>query len=583
MNYVKQNSVVKLTVGCKKDELFGSNVHYVIPIYQRDFAWEDEEILSLLQDIQDFKESEYFLGSLIVSPRTEEDNFFEVIDGQQRLTALYLIFNSLTKFLKSNKDIIDFTRNRKSLLSYEYRKRTIEDFRTIFEAPLGIIKPKQNEKNSAVVDAYNIIHNFLNENDIIHFVEKLKKTKLFRIEIPEGTNLNQYYERMNTRAEQLEPTDIVKARLMSHITSGKQVVEHFAQIWTACSDMNRYVQMSFDPGKGDSNELTRNNLFKDSWNCLNAAKLHEILHPDTVNESSILKDDDYPTVDKILGEKRNSDQKNSSGDDPGNSADNQRFESIISFPVFLIHALKIFSRHHVSHLDKDEIEKKLQDLDDTKLVEMFFKTVRISENDQVIEFIECLLKLRFLFDQYFLKRDYQEKGNSNKSSKDGKWEIQTLQSSSNKTAYYIQTDSSSNKQNVMIQSCLRVAYTAPRSMHWITQLLNSLYTEYLANQNNLTGAENQEISTSINCEALVRKAEKIAASAVQKDFLNLIKNPEIEHPYSMGVMTPHIVFHFLDYLIWKNNTSKFEDFEFQFRNSVEHWHPQNDKTTCGDQ
>ena len=44
--------------------------------------------------------------------------------------------------------------------------------------------------------------------------------------------------------------------------------------------------------------------------------------------------------------------------------------------------------------------------------------------------------------------------------------------------------------------------------------------------------------------------------------------------YEMGVNTPHIVFNYLDYLLWKANVEKYNDFSFEFRNSVEHWYPQ---------
>ena len=46
-----------------------------------------------------------------------------------------------------------------------------------------------------------------------------------------------------------------------------------------------------------------------------------------------------------------------------------------------------------------------------------------------------------------------------------------------------------------------------------------------------------------------------------------------EENFYLGVATPHIVLNYLDYLIWKKNNKI--DFEFEFRNSVEHWYPRN--------
>ncbi|MCS2805665.1 HNH endonuclease family protein [Bacteroides fragilis] len=103
----------------------------------------------------------------------------------------------------------------------------------------------------------------------------------------------------------------------------------------------------------------------------------------------------------------------------------------------------------------------------------------------------------------------------------------------------------------MIQSALRVSYTSPKVMHWITELILWLFNNDDDQNPKLTDA-----------------AVSIAAQATQENFLN-------GGNYKLGVQTPHIVFNFLDYLLWKNDKKKYEDFEFEFRNSVEHWYPQN--------
>ena len=63
--------------------------------------------------------------------------------------------------------------------------------------------------------------------------------------------------------------------------------------------------------------------------------------------------------------------------------------------------------------------------------------------------------------------------------------------------------------------------------------------------------------------------------------------------YKLGVLTPHIVFNYLDYLLWKRDYNdylgkkiakqKYSDFEFEFRNSVEHWYPQHPSDGSFDQ
>lgn len=70
---------------------------YIIPDYQREYVWTDKEIHQLLDDINDGindHSTEYFIGTILVSP-TEDKKHFEVIDGQQRLTTFFLILCAL--------------------------------------------------------------------------------------------------------------------------------------------------------------------------------------------------------------------------------------------------------------------------------------------------------------------------------------------------------------------------------------------------------------------------------------------------------------------------------------------------------
>ena len=71
--------------------LFGDvNARYTIPIYQRNYAWDAEQIEQLISDVHDAmrdRDDTYFLGNLIVTVRDSKTTDYEVIDGQQRLTT----------------------------------------------------------------------------------------------------------------------------------------------------------------------------------------------------------------------------------------------------------------------------------------------------------------------------------------------------------------------------------------------------------------------------------------------------------------------------------------------------------------
>lgn len=578
------SKVDKLPVGWGTRELFSENFEYIVPMYQRDFAWGEKEIKTLLTDIELFNAPEYYLGSLVVSKTSSENgkDCFEVIDGQQRLTALFMTLSIVDSFNKKNSGKSDFNLRGDAPIRYECRDRTERFFKKIKEIPFAeFIKDDWDLENKdheievgAIENAFNEIKKYFKINPeservsqecidkIISFNKRLQKVKILRVEVPEGTNLNRYYERMNTRSEQLEQSDILKSKLMGQIEA-KQGREFFSKIWNACADMDHYVQMGFI-------KETRERIFGQEWDKLNVEKLeNELNNPSGAGKSE--NHSDIVSIDEIISK-----EMKNTVDAKVNVVDDSRFESIISFPVFLIHAYKVYVKHHVKCSDETVSEMDPKDLNEAKLVDIF--KLSTWNEDSAKGFIKTLICLRFLFDKFFIKRDFSDK--PSKISDEGSWSLLSLHSiDDGKHQSYVNTrdgedknsdDDAKNKRCLMIQACLRVSYTAPRSMHWITCLLDEIYTRYLTAGYNLSA---------ILIDNVTKCCERIAAKAVKNDFLDCrFKKPDGSFSqYRMGVWTPHLVFHFLDYLLWSNPQSELKDteFDFKFRNSVEHWHPQN--------
>ena len=85
----------------KLSKVFSSDFQYLIPNYQRPYSWGIENIEQLFDDLYEFfqrkTEETYFLGSIVVikqdgSPKSE------IIDGQQRITSLTILFSVLASF-----------------------------------------------------------------------------------------------------------------------------------------------------------------------------------------------------------------------------------------------------------------------------------------------------------------------------------------------------------------------------------------------------------------------------------------------------------------------------------------------------
>lgn len=526
--------------------IFDTNTHYVIPRYQRAYAWEDKEIAQLIDDINDIDSSEnYYIGSLVVSKVQDKPKTYEVVDGQQRLTTLFLLLQYLVSEGALEGEL-------GQTLSFDCRsksKYTLSNIQQILADKKPSADYEENIDQSILNGIKAIRQKFTSDKGLNkdEFVSRLQHVILYKIEVPEHTDLNRYFEIMNTRGEQLEQHDILKARLMRFLNNRKEQ-ELFSRIWNACSDMTGYVQMHFS-------RTERENIFGGEWNGWPANEWSEYSDCLEITEDS----ENNATINEIIKPRFKVANVDGILDDDTHI----RFESIIEFPYFLLHALRVFVDFYDVSLEKDLGEL----LDDKKLIADFENVIKYGtlDNEPIKNnkenfarmIIIHLLQTRYLFDSFIIKREYTGE------DKEGEWSLKELHTSgqaSKKKAYYSNTKlkyekewettyAPRNKECLMIQSALRVSYTSPKVMHWITELVLWLF-------------ENDEVAL------LTNEAEDIAALATKENFLD-------GKDYKLGVTTPHIVFNFLDYLLWKNNKSKYSDFEFEFRNSVEHWYPQN--------
>ena len=90
------------------------NLNFFIPSYQRGYRWTTQQVKDLLEDIRDFSQQKhqegefYCVQPLVVREMNEQEKkqnslegkWYEVIDGQQRLTTIYLILLCLEKDIK---------------------------------------------------------------------------------------------------------------------------------------------------------------------------------------------------------------------------------------------------------------------------------------------------------------------------------------------------------------------------------------------------------------------------------------------------------------------------------------------------
>ena len=213
---------------------------YAIPLYQRNFAWTYDEIEQLLNDVADaFQEDRdnYYIGTLVVN---KENDIFKIIDGQQRTTALNLIALAL-------KHEFGFDRLKAVNLTFPARKKSNKNIQDLF-AKKKIVEGDENELTRGYGHAKDALKKVLEERrlDPQSFVDYLfENVIIFRNVLPEDLDLNLYFERFNSRGEQLEAHEILKAQMMSKFGEDQEMAQKFARIWDACAEFDKPVINAF--------------------------------------------------------------------------------------------------------------------------------------------------------------------------------------------------------------------------------------------------------------------------------------------------------------------------------------------------
>lgn len=492
-----------------------SDVHYEVPIYQRNYAWGSDQIEQLIEDIRSTK-NDYFLGNLIVNQK--ENNVYEVIDGQQRLTTLFL----LERYLG-----IAFANDA---LRFEARDKANRTLATL---------PNTNQLtdellSSEIKEGYKIIDDYFEKTGLKaekeKIIKRLEKVNLIRVQVPAKIDLNHYFEIMNTRGEQLELHEIAKANILAKISS-PEAKKIASDIWEYCSNMDSYIQMNYPKDKRDQ-------IFSKDWSSLSEQivdfdSLIGCYQNETVNEEIF-------TLEEILSGKGLPKNQSVSND----NTENERFESIISFPNFLLQVNEAISK---SNADDDS------SLDDKN----FLKNLLNNWADELSakHFLFMMLKAHVLFDKFVLKREY-----ARDYKEIGKWSLQKLEKyrdANGDKPKYIGTfggdEDNRNRQIRTLQSALRITYTSPKTMHWISLVLSSYFND-----------ENADV-----LEILENYAQSKVDATGYKD--------------ASGFGFERIVFTYLDYLIYRDGYSYngqeiirplSSDWQFQFRSSIEHFYPQ---------
>jgi len=263
---------------------------YSLPYYQREYKWESKHFLEMLNDIQeafqaDFEASHgrkevanytpYFLGSVITS--IESGGVKPLVDGQQRLTSLFLLLAFLKRFCQEHAitDAADLA-NLLGSVSYgniDYsitfsssRRRVVDTYladHPSHSAAMDAVDALTglDDGDQKVIQALRSAENELNKEvkeNIAFFIDYvIEKVVLIEIAVASETEAHRVFVTMNDRGLRLGPVELLKGRILSHISDPQQNEECHRKWIDSVTRLK-----SFDP---EEDSLFFRSLFRAKW------------------------------------------------------------------------------------------------------------------------------------------------------------------------------------------------------------------------------------------------------------------------------------------------------------------------------
>ena len=183
---------------------------FVIPAYQRGYRWTKTEVKAFLDDINEFNsENEtklYCIQPLIV--KKNDDEKYEVVDGQQRLTTIYICLKRISEDYKKDSE--------RAKIPYELEYQTREDSKKFLE---NISENHDDDSNIDfyyMSEAYKVIDNWYNEHSDDDIRSKiLKSTAFIWHEMPKDSNPIEMFTKVNLGKIKLTNSELIKALLLS--------------------------------------------------------------------------------------------------------------------------------------------------------------------------------------------------------------------------------------------------------------------------------------------------------------------------------------------------------------------------------
>ena len=226
------------------DYFYGAKTLFIIPLYQRKYAWQQKHCLRLFEDLKKIHRDgvhSHFFGSIVSTKASETEDDLLIIDGQQRITTLSLLIlaglNAVANgdMQKGDEDIEEVRKN----YLYAVRRRVerqiklkpiegdLEAYDALFEN-----NPDAFVKNSGITSNYQLFYQMIKASDLTFtdMIEAIEKLIIIDICLDSKDNPQLIFESLNSCGKDLEEADKVRNYLLMSLTA-KEQEEYYHTYW----------------------------------------------------------------------------------------------------------------------------------------------------------------------------------------------------------------------------------------------------------------------------------------------------------------------------------------------------------------
>ncbi len=207
--------------------LEGSGKSFIIPVYQRDYAWQKENCEKLWNDLLSLRKNEikaYFLGTIVIIDAGFQE--YSVIDGQQRLTTISLLLLALQNYLKKNKideglqdQLSDYLIDRHSK---RIRLKPNKQDKAYFDE---LFNGTEIEEDSNIVSNYNFFYHQIQKDnyEAVSLFEAFRKLEIVLITLDKGQDDPQLiFESLNSTGVGLNDGDLIRNYILMDLDNQEQ-------------------------------------------------------------------------------------------------------------------------------------------------------------------------------------------------------------------------------------------------------------------------------------------------------------------------------------------------------------------------